>query len=140
MNVVRYNPGNLFGLRSNINSLFDDFFTPSRNETSFSFPVDIYEEEESLVVVAQIPGMEKEDINIEIKDGVLYLAGEYKQSEDIKSESYHIKERTIGKISRSFSLPSSIDPDNVSASYEKGLLKLRIGKLEAVKPKKIDIK
>ena len=140
MSVIRYNPSsNLFGLRSEVNNLFDSFFSSSKSEHSL-FPVDIYEQENNLMVIAQLPGLEKENVNVEIKNGVLYLSGEYKQPENIKEDSYHIREIKIGRFSRSFSLPSFIDPDKVSASYRKGLLELKIGKLEAVKPKKIEIK
>ena len=142
MNFIKYNPtGNVFSLRNDINNLVDNFLGSSQVERSSITPrVNVYECGDKLILEAEVPNIKKENIDVEIKGGFLYLSGEYKPEYDVKDEDYHIRERFVGKFSRSFNLPSYVDPDKIDASYENGVLKLEIGKLDVLKAKQIKIK
>jgi HSP20 family protein len=102
--------------------------------------VDIYETDKSIVLKVELPGLSKEDINKEIKDDNLILRGERKFEKDIREENYHRIERSYGKFSRSFSLPSTIDRNKVDATFKDGVLEITIPKAEETKPKQIEIK
>jgi HSP20 family protein len=101
--------------------------------------VDISESEDEIVVVAEVPGMKKEDIHITIQDNVLTLKGEKKREIEEKEENYHRLERSFGSFERSFSLPSIIQAGQVKAGYKDGVLTITLPKAEEAKPKQIDI-
>lgn len=105
----------------------------------WSPPVDIYEDNDTIVVKAELPGVRKEDVSIEIKDNVLSLTGERKHEEEVKKESYHRMERVYGKFSRSFSLPDSVKIDGIKAQYKDGVLEIILPKAEKSKPRSIPI-
>ncbi|MEJ2068311.1 MAG: Hsp20/alpha crystallin family protein, partial [Deltaproteobacteria bacterium] len=102
--------------------------------------VDIYETDESVILKAELPGMTKEDISIEINENNLVLKGERCFQKDIKEENYHRIERSYGTFSRSFTLPDTVDRDNVTANFKDGILEITIPKIEGAKPKQIEIK
>ncbi len=104
--------------------------------------VDIEESDQSYLIHADIPGVDKKDIDVKVENGVLSISGEkHMQKESGKEGSkFHRTERFSGSFARSFTLPSSIDEDKVEASYKDGVLSLMIPKAEEVKPKAIDIK
>ncbi len=103
-------------------------------------PVDIREDANSIYLKAEIPGVKKEDLNISLDNDVLTIKGEKKQENDVKEENFHRMERYYGSFSRSFSLPSGVDPTKVNATYKDGILTLTLSKKEESKPKKIDVK
>jgi HSP20 family protein len=78
-------------------------------------PVDIYETDNTLVLKADLPGVDPKDVEIRVEDGILYLKGKRKVEKEVKKESYHRVERSYGTFTRSFSLPNSIDADHVTA-------------------------
>ena len=133
MNLVRYNnPFNLVG------SFFNDF--PSYNpKRSFAPLVDIYEKDDNFFIEAQIPGVKKEDINIEVKNGQLFISAESCKENEINEDKYYRKEISKGKFVRSFYLPDSVDKDNLKANFNNGILKIEIPKAEKEKPKQISI-
>jgi HSP20 family protein len=102
-------------------------------------PVDIYETENALVLKADLPGVDPNDVEIRIEDGILYLKGDRKFDSDVNQENYHRMERSYGAFSRSFALPSSIDADHVKAEYKDGQLILTMPKREEAKPKTVKI-
>jgi len=102
-------------------------------------PVDIYETDNSLVLKADLPGVDPKDVEIRIENGVLYLKGERKFEKEEKKENYHRIERSYGAFTRSFALPNSIDADHVTAEYKGGQLILTMPKREEAKPKAIKI-
>jgi HSP20 family protein len=102
-------------------------------------PVDIYEDEHSVIIKAEVPDIEQKDIEVKIENGTLTLRGERKHSSDIRKENYYRVERYFGQFQRSFSLPQTIDQDKVQATCDKGILTITLPKREETKPKPISI-
>jgi HSP20 family protein len=126
------------------NRLFREAFSPVFGEGELSTrtwapPVDIYENGESLVLKAELPGVNPDDVEIRVEDNTLYLKGERKFEKEVKEQNYHRVERSYGTFTRTFSLPNSIDADKVAASYKDGVLTLTMPKKEEAKPKTIKI-
>ncbi len=148
MSITKWNPWEeMFNLTKRMNRLFEPGLLhrldlkEDDSITSYLWAplVDIYETNEDIVVKAEIPGMKKEDIEINITDNVLTIKGEKKQERKMQNEDYHRIECSYGTFQRSFSLPKAIKPDNVTASYKDGVLTITIPKAEEVKPKRIQI-
>src|ERR1035441_2835119 len=102
-------------------------------------PVDIYENGDNLVLKAELPGVNPEEVEIRVEDNTLYLKGERKFEKEVKEQNYHRVERSYGTFTRTFSLPNSIDADKVGANYKDGVLTLTMPKKEEAKPKTIKI-
>ncbi len=121
---------------------FDDFGLPGlfSEEKTFTPVFDVSETEKELIVKAEVPGMDKKDINISLSDGILTITGEKKQAQEDKNENYHCVERRYGKFSRSMRLPLEVEVNKVGATYKDGVLKITLPKSEVAKPKKIEIK
>ncbi len=137
---------NLLGRNSDFSRLFDDFFTPfpSSKENGLEFnaltpSVDIYERDEKIVLSAELPGLNKEDITVDLKGKTLTLSGERKSEEEVKEENSYRRERRYGKFERSFRLGFEADPETVEAKYENGVLKLEIPKPQEQKKQQIAI-
>jgi HSP20 family protein len=132
-------------LHNRINRLFDGSVFPAlslddgMNLSNWRPVVDIYENEDTVVVKAEIPGVDKKDIKVDLKDGVLTLSGERAHEKEVKEEHYYRKERAFGSFHRSFSVPAEIDPDTIKAEFKDGVLKVEIPKPEEKKPKKITV-
>ena len=146
MNLVKWNPWREMDTFSNrFDSLFDGGFFPA---VSFSEEsglrdwrpvVDIYDEDDKIVIKAEIPGVDKDKINVDVKDGILTLTGERSYENEAKEENYHHRERAFGRFQRSFALAEGLDPDKIDADYRDGVLRIEIPKPEEKKPKKIEI-
>ncbi len=102
--------------------------------------IDVYEEKGEVVVKAEIPGIEKEDLEINLSDNILTIKGEKKKEEEIKEEGYYCSERSFGSFSRTFEIPRDIVADKVSAQFNKGVLEIRLPKTEETKRKETKIK
>ena len=102
-------------------------------------PVDIFENGDNLVLKAELPGVNPDEVEIRVEDNTLYLKGERRFEKEVKEQNYHRIERTYGTFTRSFSLPNSVDADKVSANYKDGVLTLTMPKKEEAKPKTIKI-
>jgi HSP20 family protein len=146
MELIRWNPmRDMFSLRHQMNHLFDDVFKPVvRGDSRLSMwnwnpTVDIYDNNETIVIKAELPGIDKKDIVIDVKDGVLTLKGERSFDNEVKEEKYYCRERTFGKFERVFRLPADIDPEKISADYKDGILKIDIPKPEEQQPKQITV-
>jgi HSP20 family protein len=100
----------------------------------------MYEEKDELVIRTELPGVRKEDLDISIKGDVLSLKAETKQEEVTKERGYYLCERSFGQYSRSVSLPFAVDTSKASATFENGLLEIRLSKAEEAKPKQIEVK
>jgi len=104
------------------------------------FPaVDLYEDKDSLVVRAEVPGMKKEDIEISLHDGYLTLSGERKQEEKYETAETYRSERWMGRFHRTISLPCRVDAEKIKATYTDGVLTVTLPKAEEAKPKQIPI-
>ena len=101
--------------------------------------VDIHETDDGFMVTADLPGVKKEDIEIDLKDSTLTIKGEKKFEEKAPKENYIRIERSYGKFIRSFSLPNNIDSEKIKATFNNGTLELNIPKKEDAKPKQITI-
>jgi HSP20 family protein len=101
--------------------------------------VDIEENNESILVRAEIPGMTKDDIKVSVQGNMLTIMGERKQESETKNKTYHRVERSYGKFSRMITLPTDVEADKVKANYKDGILSITLPKPEAVKPKHIDV-
>ena len=146
MELIRWNPTrDMFSFRHQMNHLFNDVFRPVvRGDEGLSmwnqYPtVDIYDNDENISITAELPGIDKKDIVIDVKDGVLTLKGERSFDNEIKEEKYYCRERTFGKFERVFRLPAGVDPEKISADYKDGILKIDVPKPEGKKPKQIAV-
>ena len=101
--------------------------------------MDLLETGDSFVLRADLPGMGEEDVNIELEDSTLTITGERKAEHETKDEGYYRVERAFGSFSRSLTLPKGVDPEAVAASFDRGVLEVRIPKPEQRKPRKISI-
>ena len=146
MNLIRWNPwGEMGTFSDSVNRFFDGTLFPAAwlSEDSglrnWRPVVDIFDNDEKIVIKAELPGVDKKDIHVDVKDGILTLSGERSYENEVKEEDYHRKERAFGKFSRSFALPDGLNPDKIDADYKDGVLKIEIPKPEEKKPKKIAV-
>jgi HSP20 family protein len=102
--------------------------------------VDIRETDEALTLVAELPGLKREDVTITLENNVLTLSGERKFEKEAKQENYHRIERAYGSFARSFTLPNNVKADQVQAAFKDGVLSITLPKVEEAKPRKIEIK
>jgi HSP20 family protein len=103
-------------------------------------PVDIFEKNETLVLHVELPGVEKDDIDIHVENGVLTLHGQRRREKEFDEKNAYRLERTYGAFSRSFSLPTTVDSSKIVASYKDGVLEVTLPKADEAKPKKVPIR
>jgi len=143
MELVRFEPFAGFGnLRSVFNGLFDENLGRSSTQPSVSkwYPaVDVLESKDSYLIRAELPGMKREDIKVEVKNGTLVLSGERKSEKPADGVEYRHVERVTAKFWRSFSLPETVKQDGIEATYKDGILEIRVPKAEEAKPRQIEI-
>ena len=133
-------------LQERINRMFDDTIRtlyPTDGEEldkgTWAPAVDIYETNDSFVVSADLPGLNKDEIQIDLKDNTLTLKGEKKFEEKVSKDNYIRVERAYGSFVRSFTLPQNVDPEKIKAKYKEGVLEMTIPKKEEAKPKQIKV-
>jgi len=107
--------------------------------TTLAPPVDIYEDEHNIILKIEVPGIDEKDIDVSIQNNTLTVRGERKIEKDEKEENFHRVERQYGSFTRSFTLPSSVDPGQVSAHCDKGVLKISLAKKAEAKPTQIKV-
>ncbi len=135
----------VMGIQDRMNRLFEDFLTRGRGREegieagAWAPAVDIYETDNDVVVKAELPGVKKDEIGVEVKAGVLTLRGERKFEKEVKEENYHRVERSYGSFLRAFTLPTSVEEDKVSAKLAEGVLEIHLPKKAEAKPKQIKI-
>jgi HSP20 family protein len=145
MAIVRWDPfRNINTLQERINRLFEDAFPRSTEDDqdmvcAWRPMVDIYETEAGIVIQADLPGVEKEHVSVEVKDNILTIQGERRDDSTAGNENYYRRERTCGSFQRSFTLRSVITPDLIKASFKNGVLKVEIPKPEEEKPKQVTV-
>ena len=141
--LTRWEPvREMMTLREAMDRLFDDAFTrPINMGTVSTMPaIDMYQNEDDLIVKAVLPGLSKDDVDISVTADVLTLRGEFKNNEDDNGASYHLREQRYGVFERSISLPTNVEVEKSKAVFENGILTITLPKAEAVKPKMISIK
>lgn len=147
MELVRWSPRrDISGMNSLFDRMFEDFFpsTSSRSGEELSTwtwkpVVDIFDEKDHVVLKAELPGVEKKDIEIDVEGRVLTLKGKRAEENEVKKENYYQRERVVGNFARSFSLHAEIKPEKIKAEFKDGVLTLEIPKPEEHKPKKITV-
>ncbi len=107
---------------------------------SWAPPVDIFEDADSVQIVAELAGVKPEEVKISLENNVLTIRGEKRQVAEEKTEHVHRYERAYGVFERSFTVPSTVDADRIQASYEQGVLTVRLPKVEKAKPRQIAVK
>jgi HSP20 family protein len=127
-----------------MNRLFREAYSPEEPDealttTSFAPPVDIYEDEHNITLKLEVPGIDEKDIDVRIENTTLTVHGERKIEKEEKEENFRRVERQYGSFTRSFTLPSSVDPAQVTAHYDKGVLKIKLAKKAEAKPKQIKV-
>jgi HSP20 family protein len=127
-----------------MNRLFRESYSPEAPEealttTSFAPPVDIYEDEHTITLKLEVPGIDEKDIDVRIEGNTLTVHGERKFEKEEKEENFRRVERQYGSFTSSFTLPSSVDPGQVSAHYDKGVLMIKLAKKAEAKPKQIKV-
>jgi len=130
-------------LRDEMNRLFDlpmagNFARQAQLFSGWTPALDLYQNNDNVVAVVEVPGMRKEDIDISLHDGMLTIAGE-RQSSSSEGENAERTERFSGKFRRSITLPTRVEADKVSASYKDGILTVTLPKAEEAKPKKVEV-
>ena len=131
-------------LQDRVNRIFRESFSPEGSDealttSNFAPPVDVYEDEHNITLKIEVPGIDETDINVTIENNTLTVRGERRFEKDEKEENFHRVERMYGSFTRSFTLPNTVDPEQVSAHYEKGVLKIRLAKKAEAKPKLIKV-
>jgi HSP20 family protein len=144
MAIVRYNPmRELRGMQEQMNRLLDLAWNREPGEELregiWQPLVDIFENDEAVVIRAELPGVEQEAIEVKIEGATLTIRGERKQDAEVRKENYHRIERYYGPFQRSFLLPQTIDQEKVKAACDKGVLTITLPKRELVKPKQITV-
>ncbi len=145
MALTRWDPfKDLLRLQDELNRLFESEISRRMGEeglTSSSWipPVDIYEDENNIVVKADLPGMDQKDIEVKVENNSLVIKGEKKFEDEEKKNNYHRIERFYGTFQRVFTLPDTVDVEKIKATYKNGVLEITIPKKPETKPKQIKV-
>ncbi len=141
--LTRWDPfQEMLNLRRTVDRLFDNVGTDHEwaQPGMWGLAVDVVENKDDFVVKASVPGINPDDIDISYADDTLTIKGEIKSDNEVKENQYHLRERRYGSFARSIALPTKIKGDAIEASYQNGVLTMRLPKAEEVKPKRIAIK
>jgi HSP20 family protein len=141
--LTRWDPFREFStLQDRMNRLFRDSYgdrEEALTTSTFAPPVDVYEDEHHVTLSIEVPGIEEKDIDVRVENNVLTVHGERKFEKEQKEENFRRVERQYGSFTRSFTLPNTVDNDNIQASYSKGILKIQLAKRAEAKPKQIKV-
>jgi len=143
MTLVKWNPNvNLLPTRSGWDHFLTEFFGDGweRNSNSWSPSVDISEDENAYTITADLPGLSKKDINMNVKENVLTVSGNRNYEKKDKKDTYYRMERGYGKFSRSFQLPDNVTENKITANFKNGVLTVYVPKSEKLKSREIEIK
>jgi HSP20 family protein len=142
MPITRWDPyRDVIALQSRMNSLFRDLNGENDPVAAASFvpAVDIYEDAQRVVLKLEVPGIEEKDLDVRVENHTLTVKGERKFEAEEKEQNFHRIERRYGSFYRAFTLPSTVDTENIGASYNAGVLKLELQKKPEAQPKQIKI-
>jgi HSP20 family protein len=142
--LTRFEPFRQFPtLQDRINRVFRESYGEGDDQalttSSFATAVDVYENEHSVVLKIEVPGIDENDIDVRLENNTLTVHGERKIERDEKEENYRRVERHYGSFTRTFTLPLTVDSEKVSANYDKGVLKIALPKKAEAKPKQIKV-
>ncbi len=151
MPIIKWSPmKDLQEMRKDMDRLFSDFFDPLPRQWRRWWPrsiesgvivpnIDMYDRKNEVVLEAELPGVDKNDIDVSVTEDTLTLRGEIKRDEDVKDQDYYTFERSYGSFNRSISLPSVVDTEKAKASFKNGVLEIVLPKKEEAKPKEIKL-
>ena len=141
--LTRWEPFREFTtLQDRMNRLFRDSYGNDQEAlttTSFAPAVDVYEDEHNISLKIEVPGIDEKDIDVRIENNTLTVHGERKFEKEEKEENFRRVERQYGSFTRSFTLPTTVDAEKVTANYDKGVLKIQLAKKAEAKPKQIKV-
>ena len=142
--LTRWEPFREFvTLQDRMNRLFRESYPEGREEalttSTFAPPVDVYEDEHSITLKIEVPGIDEKDIDVRLENNTLTVHGERKFEKEEKEENYRRVERQYGSFTRTFTLPNTVDAEKVTANYDKGVLKIQLAKKSEAKPKQIKV-
>ena len=148
MTLVRWQPqrrrfpmGHAHHYHRNMNHLFNNFFNADEEfESRWAPKVDVVELEDKFEFSAELPGIDMENVKLEMNENVLTISGEKSHDNEGTDRNIHFTERSYGSFNRSFRIPTQIDAGNIQAEYANGILKVNLPKSEEAKPKSIEIK
>ncbi len=134
----------LMNMQREIGRAFDSLFTDVDGDgdhlSQWRPRIDVMEHADSFVIKAELPGVNRNDVKITVRENILTIKGEKKQEKEEKDKSYHRVERSYGSFERSFTLPSGVKNDKIDATYKDGVLTITLPKVEEAKPKEIEVK
>lgn len=143
MTLVRWRPlSDMVALQDEMSRMFDDVVRRTSTHSGLGAwypPVDLLENESEFKLVAELPGMARDDVKISLTDNLLTLRGEKKAQSEEKEQNWHHVERTYGTFERSFHLTNAVDPSKVKARFENGILTVMLPKVEEARPREIRI-
>ena len=146
MNLVKWSPWReMPALYNRFNRLFDDpFFRVGQMDDDAGMglwnpAVDLYEKDDHFMIKAELPGVDKKDIKIDLQDRLLTLSGERTYDNEVKEENYYRRERSYGKFQRVFTLPADVDSDKIKAEFKDGVLQIEVPKPEEKKAKQVTV-
>jgi len=139
--ITRFDP--YVNLQSRLSRLFRDAQGPEGQETltttAFAPPVDVYEDEHQITLKIEVPGIDEKDIDVRVENNTLTVHGERKFEKEEKEENFRRVESQYGSFTRTFTLPTTVDHENIQADYDKGVLKVKLAKKSEAKPKQIKV-
>ena len=144
MSMVRFDPfRDLAVLQDRMNRLFNDAVRRDDDvlgtRGNWVPAVDVYEQDGSLVMKAELPDMKREDIDVSVENSTLTLRGERRFEDEVKQDSFHRIERAYGSFNRAFTLPATVDATKIAAEYKNGVLTIRLPFREEAKPRSIKV-
>lgn len=143
--LTRWDPfREMAGMRQQMDQLLNDWLSTTGERDGGSngwqrLPLDVSEGDDAYIVRASIPGVKPEELEISVQNNMLTIQGETKSEEEHQDDRWHLRERRFGKFQRSIGLPSNVDPDQIDATYENGVLTLTLPKSEEAKPRRISV-
>ena len=146
MTIMKWTPGwDVANIQDDMGRMFDHFFgfpLRSRNYTAGRWVprVNVEEQDSGFEITVEVPGMNREDVKVEVNDHTLMIEGERNVEHEKEDRNYHVCERCTGTFQRAFTLPENVDADKIDAEYTNGILTIKIPKTEAARPKEIKVK
>ena len=141
--LTRWDPfRELYSLQNRMSRLFEDQWggrEESLTAGAFMPPVDIYEDEHSIQLKLEVPGIDEKDLDVKVENNTLTITGERKFEKEEKEENFRRVERRYGSFTRSFTLPNTVSTEDINASYDNGVLNIRLAKRAEAKPKQIKV-
>lgn len=147
MALIRWEPNReLASIQTEMNRLFTNFFEPTTGSNGgngvfrrWTPAMDVVETDDHYVLRADLPGLSDGDVKIEVDDNVLTVSGERKSNRDETKQGYYRVERSYGHFSRTLTLPEGVDADSINATFDRGVLEVKVPKPEQRKPRKVEI-